>query len=295
MDSRKILEIYKRINDRGIKLASAWPTVADIPPGLIVRDSDGVVKIKVGDFLIPVPVTIIGSGPLANAPVASAANQNLFYMSTDFGLCKYVSVFNNAGSDWINCGVLPYVEDAVANNSAITLECVFATASIGANMVPAVIGGLLTETNLSLKVRDSGLMWANVGSQSVIGNSQLIANRFYRAKASRNNTTISLCYNDLSFVRSVANSLAYPNKPFLIGGHLSNAENFEGQIAKVRVYSGYSATCDVSSLVLLDEWDFNTWAGGLTGSSLMGYPFTVVDGTPETRLGYRCIPWSVLQ
>lgn len=31
--------------------------------------------------------SIIGSGTLANAPVASASNQNLFYMSTDFGLC----------------------------------------------------------------------------------------------------------------------------------------------------------------------------------------------------------------
>lgn len=237
----------------------------------------------------------VGSGPLANAPVASAANQNMWYMSTDFGLCKYVSVFENAGTDLVNCGVLPYVEDAVANDSDITLECVFAAASIGANMVPAVIGGLLAETNISLKVRDSGLMWANVGMLSVVGNSTLVVNKFYRAKASRNSTKISLCYNDLSFVRSVTNPLAYPNKPFLIGGHLSNSENFEGSIAKVRVYSGYSATCDVSSLVLLDEWDFNKWAGGLTGSSLKGYPFTVVDGTPETRLGYRCIPWSVLQ
>jgi len=83
---------------------SAWPTRADIPQGAVVLDSDGVVKQKVGDYLVPAPVTIIGSGPLASAPAASAANQNLFYMSTNFGLCKYVSVFNNAGSDWIDCG-----------------------------------------------------------------------------------------------------------------------------------------------------------------------------------------------
>ena len=44
MDSRKILEIYKRINDRSPKPASAWPTVADIPPGALVLDSDGVVN-----------------------------------------------------------------------------------------------------------------------------------------------------------------------------------------------------------------------------------------------------------
>lgn len=32
-------------------------------------------------------LTIIGTGTLASAPVASVANQNMFYMSTDFGLC----------------------------------------------------------------------------------------------------------------------------------------------------------------------------------------------------------------
>ena len=71
MDSRKILEIYKLINDRSPTHVSAWPTIADIPHGALVLDSDGVVKQKVGDYLIPVPATIIGSGPLASAPVAS--------------------------------------------------------------------------------------------------------------------------------------------------------------------------------------------------------------------------------
>ena len=64
MDSRKILEIYKRINDRSIRHVSAFPSIDAIPPGMVVLDSDGVMKQKVGDFLIPVPVTIIGSGPL---------------------------------------------------------------------------------------------------------------------------------------------------------------------------------------------------------------------------------------
>ena len=46
MDSRKILEIYKLINDRSPTLVSAWPSVADIPPGMLVLDADGVVKQK---------------------------------------------------------------------------------------------------------------------------------------------------------------------------------------------------------------------------------------------------------
>ena len=32
--------------------ASSWPTVAAIPPGALVLDSDGVVKVKVADELL---------------------------------------------------------------------------------------------------------------------------------------------------------------------------------------------------------------------------------------------------
>ena len=42
MDSRKILEIYKLINDRSIKPVNAWPSIADIPQGMCVLDADGV-------------------------------------------------------------------------------------------------------------------------------------------------------------------------------------------------------------------------------------------------------------
>ena len=51
MDSRKILEIYKLINDRSIKPVNAWPSVSDIPPGMLVLDN-GVVKIKVANELL---------------------------------------------------------------------------------------------------------------------------------------------------------------------------------------------------------------------------------------------------
>ena len=48
MDSRKIFEIYKLINDRSIKPVSAWPSIADIPIGATVLDSDVVIK-RCGD------------------------------------------------------------------------------------------------------------------------------------------------------------------------------------------------------------------------------------------------------
>ena len=41
----------------------------------------------------------VGSGPLASAPVASAANQNMWYMSTDFGLCLSRRVIYLNGPD----------------------------------------------------------------------------------------------------------------------------------------------------------------------------------------------------
>lgn len=46
-----------------LSTVSDWPTIADIPQGAVVLDTDGVVKQKWGSALVPVPVTIIGSGP----------------------------------------------------------------------------------------------------------------------------------------------------------------------------------------------------------------------------------------
>jgi hypothetical protein len=262
---------------------------------VVVLDSDGVVKEKVGDFLIPVPVTIIGSGPLASAPVASAANQNMWYQSTDFGLCKYVSVFENAGTDLINCGFLPYLADIALANGPLTIELIYCTTQIGVFTTPVSWADSSSLINFAIKQRSSNKLWAlNNGAVLAESTNAIATNVFNKVVASRRSTSTTITLNGISKT-VVANSVfSITNRSFFIGGHPTE-ENMDGCVCMVRIYSGYTQNDSVSGLTLLDEWDFNKYAGGLTGASLMGYPFAVVDGTPETRLGYRCIPWSLLQ
>ena len=126
MDSRKILEIYKLINDRSPKPVSAWPTIADIPHGVLVLDSDGVVKQKVGGGLVPVPITLVGSGPISSAPVASAANLGAMYLETGDPLWPngrlYQSRYNG---NMINNG-LTAIADAVKPTRHIVVTSDFA-------------------------------------------------------------------------------------------------------------------------------------------------------------------------
>lgn len=60
-----------------------FPTIASIPTGAVVYDTtDGVVKRKVGNYLVDIQYNVIGYGPLSSAPVASADNLGQVYLET---------------------------------------------------------------------------------------------------------------------------------------------------------------------------------------------------------------------
>ena len=83
MDSRKILEIYKLINDRSIKPVNAWPFVSDIPPGMLVLDADGVVKKKRWVYY---PVSESTSTVLSLPLIPALANDwsiNVYFLDLD--------------------------------------------------------------------------------------------------------------------------------------------------------------------------------------------------------------------
>lgn len=275
----------------GLPPATAWPTVADIPPGMLVLDSDGVVKQKVGDYLIPAPVTIIGSGPLASAPVASAANQNMFYMSTDFGLCKYVSVFNNAGNDWIDCGRPSWLAQLRPGVDEFTVCAVFMPSSLpAASRVYSLEGAGGAQTQFSLIPTTTGGLYSRLGGTAAAPiHTGLSVNTWYNHK--------------LNAKKPVANSTSVLNGesvPVLTpGNYVSNSglfigavsvnltgENFEGMIAKFSVYNG--------SGVVIDSLDLNKWDGSGTVRFDSGHACTVTDGTPFTAKSYALIPWKML-
>ena len=129
MDSRKILEIYKLINDRSIKLASSWPSVSDIPPGAIVLDSDGVIKECrwVGNF-VNNNVTTLQDTILCNFGFNANADYELtlIFSSNPSNVVPYFGLFCCGGQGgvattrglWIERGNLaPYLIAAVFDSS----------------------------------------------------------------------------------------------------------------------------------------------------------------------------------
>ena len=241
--------------------------------------------------------TIIGSGPLASAPAASAGNQNMFYMSTDFGLCKYVGVFRNEGVDWINCGRPAWLSNLVPKVNTFTIE---ATSSPKSLSFQSIVGLAdvdpppnPTKTQFLLGYKSGGAFEVYVGGTAIGGTSGLFpVNVFNRATVAVG-LTQAKCYKngvlDVSFNISTKVSSAD-----LYIGALANGYNFEGDIASVRIYSGVNADGSTTGLTLLDKYDFNKWDGSVSGTSDMGYAYTVTKATPFTELSFACVPMSIL-
>lgn len=245
--------------------------------------------------LINSGMKIIGSGTLASAPAASASNKDLLYMSTDFGLCKSSGVFNNVGTDLINCGVLPYLAPIASSNGAITIEILYCTSSINVFAAPVSWADSESLINLAVKQRTTNKLWAlTTGSVLVESSNVITSNTFNKVIVSRRQASTAITLNSVSTVVSASSTLSTVNRKFFIGGHPTN-ENIEGRVWRVRVYSGYTGDESLSALTMLDEWDFNKWDGSANGMSLNGYPFVVSDGTPFTAKGYSWIPMSLLQ
>lgn len=142
--------------------ASAWPTVADIPPGALVLDSDGVVKQKVGDSLVPVPFTIIGSGPIASAPVASAAYAGMYYMSSEFGACVCRSVASDYVGAYASLSTAPCLHNVnwsvsfAVNANTVTNSYLYGEGDIATTTTLLGIGaGAHNAKKLRVFLRDS--------------------------------------------------------------------------------------------------------------------------------------------
>ena len=233
----------------------------------------------------------VGSGTLASAPEASAANQNMWYMSTDFGLCKYVGVFNNAGSDWIDCGRPSWLAQLRPSVDEFTICAVFMLSSLPSpSRVYSLEGTGGAQTQFSLIPTATGGLYSRLGGTSASTlHTGLTANTWYNHKLNAKlpvaNST-SVLNGESVAVLTPGNYVSTSN--LFIGGFSQNptVENFEGMIAKFAVCNG--------SGVIIDVLDLNKWDGSSTVYFDSGHACTVTDGAPLTKKGYACIPWGVL-
>ena len=276
-----------------------WPTVADIPPGALVLDSDGVVKQKVCDFLIPVPVVIIGSGPLASAPVASAANQNMWYQSTDFGLCKYVSGFLNEGVDFVSAGRPAWIPQIAPNMafSFFTSLRIKKTVAAAQYLISLADGDTAATQQLAVLFNQGGgtvsLRIGGVGKSAAYV--LPVPATILDICITSNGTISDLWIGGAKVVSGLVNGAYTSAQNLSIFGYAANPlYNAEALFFQSSIFSGYSATGTCANLTQIDKYDMNKWDGSTSGKSEMGYGYTVTKDTPFTELSYACVPMSML-
>ena len=228
------------------------------------------------------------SGPLASAPVASAGNQNMWYNSTDFGLCKCVSVFNNAGSDWIDCGRPSFISHlSTITRAGYRCKVVF---KINANTWSTLVGlGTSSPTTRQLQI---GVSNTGVSANLYLGGASsdmpiqqsgtwgFLDINYPKTGLATASTTLGTTVINSGVIADYTGNLMF--------GVLSDGNDAaEASTAFVKFWD--------SDGKLLDNYDFNRWDGTGSGASEKGNIYNVTDGTPFTAKSYSWIPWSVLQ
>ena len=237
----------------------------------------------------------VGSGPLANAPVASAANQNMWYMSTDFGLCKYVRVFNNAGIDYINCGRPSHIINLLSPSNPYTVRVCLLPSSISqAGVVAALSGGTAVTTPFNIRFYNS-FVGVTVGDAAPAEIPATQLNDAFNCIVALNTGASHMIKAGSSYSESILNGSGSYSGNLFIGGRTDGVSaNFEGKIAFISFYQGYNPDGSFAGLTLVDRYDFNLWDGSNSGTSIMGAPYTVVKGSPITEAEYALVPLSLL-
>ena len=231
----------------------------------------------------------VGSGPLASAPEASAGNQNMWYMSTDFGLCRYVSVFNNVGLDWIDCGFPPLLSGLTGIADSFTLEAVFSITTARNSRILS-FGESAGASQWRLMTSLAGALVPTIGSTSSARGSYVVNEWVkYEIKATAGSNLATAYKNGIQQGSQFAITDETSLTSLIIGGFSGNpsAENLEGMVACFRVRDG--------SGTVIDTLDLNKWDGTAIARFDSGHACTVSDGTPFTAKSYACIPMSVLQ
>lgn len=264
---------------------SSWPTVADIPPGVRVLDADGVVKQKVGDYLIPVPVTIIGSGPLASAPVASADNLGLWYNSTDFGPCLSRPVVELSGPDLI----VASATRLIANSPVYT----FLVKDVNAGVSTiGRFGRLMSGSSILvfLYITAAGKFEAQIrqlgGAQIAVvtSASTSISNGLHHKIDLRFTASSCSLYIDNVFDKTVPivgwDGVSFSKVEFTD----IDADIRPVQIAKLSTSDSFGTA---------DCWQMNETSGTVIANQCTpSNPATLSDGTAHA---YSWVPWSLLQ
>lgn len=238
-------------------------------------------------------------GPLASAPAASAANQNQFYLSTDFGLCKYVSGFLNEGVDFISAGRPAWITQITPNLafSFFTSLRIKKTAAAAQYLISLADGDAANTQQLAVLFNQGGgTVSLRVGGIEKSASYVLPVSDTRLAICITSNGTISdLWIGGVKVIAGLVNGPYVSAQNLNIFGYAFNPlYNAEALFFQSSIFSGYSTTGMCNSLTQIDKYDMNKWDGSTSGKSDMGYTYTVTKATPFTELSYACVPMSLL-
>lgn len=265
MDSRKILEIYKRINDRNIKFVGAGP-IASAPPAANYWGRGGV-------------------GPL--------------YYCTDDNK-PYVSVrsFHNEGTDFGNWGRPSSLVSLLVPSNAYTVAVIFEDNNAVTNTALLSMSGDSPDYR-QLSIQRNGI----VGTMAfIVGGPNKTYGAPYKAGFSRviasNNGSTGYLYKDGGLLGSSAVGSSLYNGNIRITAADGGAANPETNILMCSFYSGFTSNGDISGLSCVACFNANSyaqWDGGATAYDSAGNPITFTDGAPTGLVYYSWLPLAQAQ
>ena len=229
---------------------------------------------------------IIGSGPLASAPVASAENQNMWYMSTDFGLCLSRRVVSLDGPDTIKFApVASTLKGIDWMCSFCFLDCASSVASFATlfEVKTAVLTGvrvvMTTAGKIELVLRNAGGTVAYLGLNA--NYSDLLFHRIYLGiengfffayteKEAKQSIAVPVTWDGTGYTEAVVSDFSASARPLLVCG--------------IRQNTGALVDC----IQCDDALGTTTLANQCTPSR----PATLSDASAHA---YSWVPWSLLQ
>ena len=238
---------------------------------------------------------IIGSGPLASAPVASAGNLSGMYLETgdplwpNGRLWRYRRGFNNDGTDAIVIRNSTLIRDKIRPKvDSFTFEIIFNLRSLNAwQNIVTLLGTdaqlLILVTNLNkIRIVVGGVV---VGSDSV---ASLTIGKFYRCVVSVNADGTTKCFiNSVEFVTGTCGAVVEPSALITLSAkNTTSTDNHNGYLCCFGIYYGYSSIGNTSVLTRFSSFALDEIAGSTTVSdSLTGVLGDITDGSPTGAIG----------